>query len=187
MVNDYGVSKIATVARECYLAATRCKYRVSLASRDVDSQMLVFVGELLADDAHSRDHVRDSFQADFFVGRKPVVDTFEINTVLAGGDMRKAVALDDAVDLVGVVFEERFKNILDSVFHDPQRVKSREEFFVVCVLLYELRIVYTHLFVADKGLVDPCNVDNEQNEDDSDQDKTDMEQVKLLARYAVLF
>ena len=46
--------------------------------------------------------------------------------------------------------------------------------------------MHTHFLVTDKGLVDPCNVDNEQNEDDSDQDKPDMEQVKLLARYAVL-
>jgi hypothetical protein len=100
--------------------------------------------------------------------------------------MRKSVALDDAVDFVGVVFEERLENILDSIFHNPQRIKSRKELFVVCILLDELCIVYAHLFVRDECLVDLCNVDYEQNKNNSDQDKPDMEQVKLLARYAVL-
>ena len=123
--------------------------------------MLVFVRELLADDANCRDYVRDAFQADFFVGRKPVVDSFEVDVVLFGRYVRKTVALDDAVDFVGVVFEECLEDVLDSVFHNPKRIKSREKFFVVRVLLYELCIVHAHLFVRDESLVDLCNVDYE--------------------------
>ena len=46
--------------------------------------------------------------------------------------------------------------------------------------------MYAHLFVVCKSLVDFCNVDNEQYEDDADNDKPDMEQPELLARNAVL-
>ena len=114
------------------------------------------------------------------------MDTFEIDIVLAGGHMRKSVALDDAVDFVGVVFEECLEDILDAVFHDPQRVESGEQLFVVRVLLHELRIVDTHFFIVHESLVDLDDVDNEKYEDNGEQDKPDVEQHELLARNAVL-
>ena len=45
----------------------------------------------------------------------------------------------------------------------------------------------THFFVTCKCLVDFCNVENEYNENNADDDKTDVEQDKLLARNTVLF
>lgn len=155
-------------------------------SRNVDSQVLVFVRELFADDAHRRNDVRNSFHSAFVVSRKPVVDTFEIDVVLAGRHVRETVALDDAVDFVGVVFEECLEDILDTVFHNPQRIESREQLFVVRVLLYELRVVDTHLFVVHESPVDFRYVDNEKYKDDGEQDKPDVEQHELLARNAVL-
>ena len=186
VIDDNRVSKVATVTRESDFSTTRCKNRVPFAGRNVYSQMLVFVGEFFAYNAYGRNHVRDSFHSDFFVGREPVVDTFEIDAVLLRRHMRKAVAFDDAVDFVGVVFQECLENILDSVFHNPQRIKSREELFVVGVLLHELRIVHTHFFVIHKSFVDFYDVGNEQNEDYGDNNKPDIEQNKLLARNAVL-
>ena len=186
MIDDNRVSEIAAVAGVSDLATTRCKYRVSFSGRNVDSQVLVFVRELLADDAHRRNDVRNSFHSAFFVGREPVVDTFEIDVVLAGRHVRETVAFYDAVDFVGVVFEERLENILDSVFHDPQRVESGEQLFVVRVLLHELRIVDTHFFIVHESLVDLDDVDNEKYEDNGEQDKPDVEQHELLARNAVL-
>jgi len=163
MVDCNCVSEIATFTCKSNFSAAGCKDRVSLACRNVDSQVLVFVREFFTDDADCRDDVRDALHPDFFVRREPVVDSFEINVVLAGRHVRKAVAFDDAVDFVGVVFKERLENILDSVFHNPQRIKSRKEFFVVRVLLDELRVVNTHFFVIHERLVNFCNVENEQN------------------------
>lgn len=100
--------------------------------------------------------------------------------------MCKTVAFDNAIDFVGVVFEECFEDILDAVFHDPQRVESGEQLFVVRVLFYKLRIVDTHFFIVHESLVDLDDVDNEKYEDNGEQDKPDMEQHELLARNAVL-
>ena len=124
VINDYRISEIATVPRESDFSTTRCKNWVSLAGRNVDSQMLVFIREFFAYNADSRNDVRDSLHSDFLIGREPVVDTFEIDAVLLGRHVRKAVAFNDTVDFVGVVFQECLEYILDSVFHDPQRIES---------------------------------------------------------------
>ena len=186
VINDNSVSEVATMTCKSDFSTARCKNRVAFAGGNVDSQVLVFVRELFADDAYRRNDVRNSFHPAFVVSREPVVDTFEIDVVLAGRHVRETVALDDAVDFVGVVFEERLEDILDSVFHNPQRVESGEQLFVVRVLLHELRIVDTHFFIVHESLVDLDDVDNEKYEDNGEQDKPDVEQHELLARNAVL-
>ena len=124
VVDDNSVPEIATCTCKSDFSTARCKNWVPLAGRNVDSQMLVLVRELFADDAHCRNHVRDTFHSDFFVSGQPVVDTFEVDVVLLGRHVRKSVALDNAVDFVGVVFQECLENILDTVFHDPQGIES---------------------------------------------------------------
>jgi hypothetical protein len=49
-----------------------------------------------------------------------------------------------------------------------------------------LSVVDTHFFIVHESLVDLDDVDNEKYEDNGEQDKPDMEQHELLARYAVL-
>ena len=186
MIDDDRIPEIAAFTGESDFSGAGSKDGVPLMGRNVDSQVLVLVREFFADDSHCRDDVRNSFHPAFVVGRKPVVDTFEIDVVLAGRHVRETVAFYDAVDFVGVVFEERLEDILDSVFHNPQRVESGEQLFVVRVLLHELRIVDTHFFIVHESLVDLDDVDNEKYEDNGEQDKPDMEQHELLARNAVL-
>lgn len=186
MIDNDRVAQITAFTGESNFASTGGKDRIPLMGRNVDSQVLVLVREFFADDSHCRDDVRNSFHPAFVVGRKPVVDTFEIDVVLAGRHVRETVAFYDAVDFVGVVFEECFEDILDAVFHDPQRVESGEQLFVVRVLFYKLRIVDTHFFIVHESLVDLDDVDNEKYEDNGEQDKPDMEQHELLARNAVL-
>ena len=104
MVDGNRVAKVPAVASKNNFSTAGCENRVPFAGRNVDAQMLVFVRELFADDADCRDDVRNAFHPDFFVSREPVVDSFEIDIVFAGRHVRKAVAFDDAVDFVGVVF-----------------------------------------------------------------------------------
>ena len=104
MVNDNRVSEIPAVTCKDNLSAAGCKNRIPFAGRNIDTQVLVFVREFLADDADCRNDVWNAFQPDFFVGREPVVDSFEIDIVFAGRHVRKAVAFDDAVDFIGIVF-----------------------------------------------------------------------------------
>jgi len=186
VIDDDRVPEVAAVSGKDDLSATGGKNRISFTCRNVDTQVLVFERILLADDADCWNHVRDAFHSDFFVSRKPVVDTFEIDAVLLGRDVRKAVALDNAVDFVGVVFQECLENVLDAVFHNPEGVESREEFFVVRVLFHQLGIMHAHFFIVRKGSVDFCDMKYEQSENNGDNGKSDVEKLELLTRNAEL-
>ena len=119
VVYDDGIAQFIHFPCRFDSPAAGSKDRVTRLCGKVRTEVRSLFGILLAHNAHDRDKVWDVFHAEFFFESLPAVRV-EIDIVLFGRRMGEPVAVDDGIDLVGVVLDERLEDILDSVLHDPQ-------------------------------------------------------------------